>query len=156
MLEIYEIFRKDLFKKYLYVAAGQNDNIKKAFVTKENYKKVKKIISHPDFEREPNKALTLDLKCLKYLKDYIRKLIADKKENIPMDKIEKLILFWKNVSCEKRQIILDHSEVDSLSDNDIALVELEQPFEFGKGILPSCLLENDKKKFDNSFIRKSI
>ena len=74
-----------------------------------------------------------------------------------MDKIEKLMPFWKNISCKKRKIILDRSEEVNLSlDNDIALVELEQPFEFGKGILPSCLFENDKKQFHNSFIRKSI
>ena len=74
-----------------------------------------------------------------------------------MDKTEKLMPFWKNISCEKRKIISDNpKEIKFPLDNDIALVELEQPFEFGKGILPSCLLENDKKQFHNSFIRKSI
>ena len=70
---------------------------------------------------------------------------------------DKLMTFKKNVSYKLLQIKLDISKkINFTWDNDIALVELEQPFEFGKGILPSCLLESVEKQFDNSFIRKSI
>ena len=67
--------------KYLYAASGQNDNIEKAYVTKENYRKVKNFILHPDFEKaNANRELILELKC--YLKDYIDELIA----NNPIEK----------------------------------------------------------------------
>ena len=177
----------------LYVAAGQNDKVEKEYVTKENYRKVKNVISHPDFDQasyfkdllkftkaNAKKSSILELKC--YFKDYINKLIADKRieknlteqlfddlENDPIEFLRKIqektnILrgkmdksFLENVRkklFEIRSDILDR--VNFTKDNDIALVELEQPFEFGKGILPSCLLENNKKQFDNSLIRKSI
>ena len=178
----------------LYAAAGQNDNIEKAYATKDYYRKVKNVISHPDYDGESyfknynkfapdaNKALILDLKC--YLKDFIGELIAGKLiekkstgkifntiENNPLefseiflkeaktlkDEYEKVEPFLKNISYKLFNIKLDISErVNFIWDNDIALVELEQPFEFGEGILPSCLLENDRKQIDISFIHKSF
>ena len=181
--------------KYLYVAAGQNDNIKNAYVTKENYRKIKNAILHPDYDpvsylkvfdkflkANANKTLILDLKC--YLKNYIDKLIAEKLvennstgqlfndldndpmefsnnihkiANLSMEQIENLMPFRKNISNKLFKINLDcYKRANFTLDNDIALVELEQPFEFGIDVLPSCLLENDKKQFDNSFIRKSF
>ena len=179
--------------KRLYVASGQNNNIKKAYVTKENYRKVKNVILHPDYVPRSyfkdyvkfayaNKTLILDLKC--YLKNYIDKLIGkklieknsarqlfneiendpiefgnniNKKVNISNEEKEKLRPFYKNITLKLSDIQLEFFKKENFFiDNDIALVELEEPFEFGKGILPSCLLENDKNEFDNSFIRKSI
>ena len=180
--------------KLLYVASGENDNIKKAYITKENYRKVKNFISHPDFVPKTyfkdyvkfapyaNKALILDLKC--HLKDCIDEMIAEKlieknsagqlfndiekdpmefgnnihkKANISKDKIEKLRPFYEKIFFKLLEIKMDFFSRPNLTmDNDIALVELEKHFEFCKGVLPPCLLENDEKQFDNSFIRKSI
>ena len=177
--------------KNLYVAAGRNDNIEKAYVTKENYRKVKNVILHPDFDpvsysrdlvnfvmANANKELILDLKC--YIKkDYIDKLIIEKNlteqllkdlENDPLEYAkelleklkylptdDKLMPFRNNVYKKLQEISRGSLEIFNFTmDNNIALVELEQPFEFGKGILPSCLFENNRKQFNNSFICKSI
>ena len=162
-------------------------------MTKENYRNVKNVISHPDFDMvsylrdydkfakaNANKELILDLKC--YLKDFVDKIIANEpiKKNITdpqfndiendplkfakelMTKLSffpvksELMALKENVSYRLQKINLDIYKRINFVMDDVALVELEQPFEFGKSILASCLLENDKKKFDNSFIRKSI
>ena len=112
------IFPKDFLIAQLYAASGQNDNIEKAYETKENYRKAKNFISHPDFDPasyskeyekflcDKNKALILDLKC--YVKDYIDELIASKL--IEKNSTEQLFNDIKNNSLEFSEIFLKEAK----------------------------------------------
>ena len=83
----------------------------------------------------------------------IRDKLKDQNESI----LENLNLLLGNASIKLDQIEEERfRKVDFYQDSDFALVELEEPFDLGKAILPFCLLKNDdKRKFENSFIRKS-